>query len=298
MLVVASQFLQIVGGWIVRWYYKGAEYPYFSNLPGWGVGLYNLLITFLSLLAPLMFLLFLRDAVGLRLPIGVSAISVGILLPLFLGVSVAVNSVFSMLQTWVTSALNIVVEPAAILPIGFWERFFYFFTTCIVAALLEELLFRGAIQGLLGVWGPRFAIVATSLLFMLVHSSFWELPTVFILSVMLGYITEISRSIWPAILLHSANNFCSGIMLLVKETKSGISALAFVFWFTLLLVAMFAGAVWAVKYFKILPKFKLSKDNPLLKKNGVRFFRLFKAPFFTLGFVTIVINFIVRIFVL
>jgi len=70
----------------------------------------------------------------------------------------------------------------------------------VLSALGEEILFRGVLQPRLGLWW-------VALIFGLMHFPYRRqmLPwTVFagVLGVVLGWLTELSGSLWPAILLH------------------------------------------------------------------------------------------------
>lgn len=83
--------------------------------------------------------------------------------------------------------------------------------------VLEELLFRGVIQGqaLRSHWGRRHwlgissANAMTSVLFVLLHlihhSPPWALA-VFVPSLVYGHLRERHASLWPALLLHSGYN--------------------------------------------------------------------------------------------
>jgi len=78
-------------------------------------------------------------------------------------------------------------------------------TVSLLSGFGEELLFRGVIQAWLGLW-------PTSLLFGLFHFPVrrrlipWSLFAA-ALGVVLGALTEWTRTIWPAILLHFAVNY-------------------------------------------------------------------------------------------
>ena len=73
-----------------------------------------------------------------------------------------------------------------------------------LGALAEELLFRGVIQSLLGIW-------AASLLFTLIHYRYWRKPfimiEVFLMSLVLGYIYKITSLLWISVLCHFIVNF-------------------------------------------------------------------------------------------
>jgi membrane protease YdiL (CAAX protease family) len=78
----------------------------------------------------------------------------------------------------------------------------------IVAAVCEETGFRGYMQGPLQTrYGPKIAIVATSVLFTLIHLSHsWALPIlphIFFASVLLGVLAWRSGSLLPGIIGHA-----------------------------------------------------------------------------------------------
>lgn len=78
----------------------------------------------------------------------------------------------------------------------------------IMAPLMEELLFRGAIQGhLLKIWkNPVWPIVVSSLLFGIVHGNPAQIPFAFVLGLALGWMYYLTGSIIPSILMHFINN--------------------------------------------------------------------------------------------
>ncbi len=76
-----------------------------------------------------------------------------------------------------------------------------------VAPLLEEFFFRGLIQRPLERrWGPLRAILFTGALFAAVHLLPWILPLHLFLGLVFGWVAYATRSIWPAVILHAANN--------------------------------------------------------------------------------------------
>lgn len=78
----------------------------------------------------------------------------------------------------------------------------------VVPGICEELLFRGAILGLLRhrfpVWG---AIVVQAVCFALLHALAVRLPYTFALGVVFGVLVVRTGSLWPAIVAHAAHNF-------------------------------------------------------------------------------------------
>lgn len=78
----------------------------------------------------------------------------------------------------------------------------------IMAPIVEELLFRGAIQGhLLRKWKhPAGAIVLSSLIFGVVHGNWVQAPFAFVTGLALGWMYYRTGSLLPGILMHFINN--------------------------------------------------------------------------------------------
>ena len=78
----------------------------------------------------------------------------------------------------------------------------------IIAAVGEELIFRGLLQRLLTQMfkNPHLAILITALLFSAFHFQFFSFLPRFILGLILGYLMYYGRSIWYPILAHLVNN--------------------------------------------------------------------------------------------
>ena len=72
--------------------------------------------------------------------------------------------------------------------------------------MVEELLFRGALQGLMRPSGSAAAIFGPALLFGLLHLDLAQGLTAFACGVFLGWLAERSGSILPGMLLHFCNN--------------------------------------------------------------------------------------------
>lgn len=78
----------------------------------------------------------------------------------------------------------------------------------VLAAIGEELIFRGLFQRLLsGIFkNPHMAILVTAILFSAFHFQFFSFLPRFILGVILGYLMYLGRSIWFPIIAHFVNN--------------------------------------------------------------------------------------------
>jgi hypothetical protein len=81
----------------------------------------------------------------------------------------------------------------------------------ILPALAEEILFRGALAGLLKDWTKNMhaAVLISSLVFAAIHLQFYGFLPRFLLGVVLGYLFFWSGSIWLPVAAHFTNNFLS-----------------------------------------------------------------------------------------
>ena len=77
---------------------------------------------------------------------------------------------------------------------------------CILPAVGEELLFRGALQGLMRPCGSLAAIAAPALLFALLHLNLPQFIPALLSGLFLGWLAERTGSILPGMLLHLLNN--------------------------------------------------------------------------------------------
>ena len=84
-----------------------------------------------------------------------------------------------------------------------------FISTVVVPAFIEEFACRGLMLGLLKKHGEAFAIIASSILFGLMHGNFEQMPFAFLVGLVLGFITVKSGTILIAIAVHAFNNFVS-----------------------------------------------------------------------------------------
>jgi uncharacterized protein len=91
--------------------------------------------------------------------------------------------------------------------------------TCLVAPLVEELLFRGAIYGRLVKISVIGAALATGLSFVLVHADPRQWPALLLIAAALSYLRAVSGSLLPALGLHVTFN-ATGVLALVLGAAS------------------------------------------------------------------------------
>lgn len=95
-----------------------------------------------------------------------------------------------------------------------------FITVCILAPVLEEILFRGILlRGMLhqGV-NPLIAIILSSFLFGLAHMNPWQFLGAGMLGAIFAFIYYRTKSLWMCIFLHSLNNTISFILMIKLQS--------------------------------------------------------------------------------
>lgn len=127
--------------------------------------------------------------------------SPGFCLPVFLGVANLANLAGALINRLTGSPAT-----SEMLPSGGPELLVQFLALCVMPAIAEELLFRGAFQGLMRPCGSAAAIFAPALLFGVLHLDLAQGLTAFACGVFLGWLAERSGSILPGMLLHFCNN--------------------------------------------------------------------------------------------
>lgn len=89
-----------------------------------------------------------------------------------------------------------------------WEWMLALVIMALLPALFEEVFFRGALQNVLVDWWkkPVLAIIVTSIIFSLIHSSIYLFLSRAILGFVLGWMYHRTKNIWINIVAHFLNN--------------------------------------------------------------------------------------------
>lgn len=87
-------------------------------------------------------------------------------------------------------------------------------------ALLEEFAMRGIIMGSLQRFGKSFAILASAIIFGLLHGNLVQIPFAFLVGLVLGYIVFETGSLWTGIAVHFFNNLFSVLLQYLSEELS------------------------------------------------------------------------------
>ncbi len=127
---------------------------------------------------------------------------------------------------WVTYSMTGGAEILPVQPTDFiysadptmGELVFEFFSSCVTAPLVEEIIFRGLLfMGLRRAIGPWGALAVSSFLFGLIH---WQYDVFGVMSVMLlgagnAFLVWRTGSLFPAIVVHAVHNFLISVTVLV-----------------------------------------------------------------------------------
>ena len=95
----------------------------------------------------------------------------------------------------------------AFLPAPAWDvRALSFVHHCIAAPVVEELVFRGAIQQQARPLGERQAVALQAVLFAVQHRGPAGMAYALVCGLVLGMLRSRTGSVWPGMLLHTLNN--------------------------------------------------------------------------------------------
>jgi len=127
--------------------------------------------------------------------------------------------------------LGHIMQPASTL--GY---IFLFLAVVVVAPIGEEILFRGFLQKFLEEYWKDItrAVLVTSLFFAMIHfNPFWTIQ-IYLLGVVLGFLSWKTKSVIPSIILHSLNNGTAYILSIFNDfdiniyLKNGIIPIFFI----------------------------------------------------------------------
>ncbi len=159
--------------------------------------------------------------------------AVGQWLPLFLGAAMGANLLAALLR-----ALLDRPAPTGSLPEGGAALALALAVNCLLPAVLEELLFRGVMAGLLAPFGGAAAVAGPAVLFALLHSEPGQCLTALVCGLVLGLLAQKAGSILPGMALHFVNNLLAFVSLYLNQyAPEGPALLAS-------LALMLGGPVW------------------------------------------------------
>ena len=150
--------------------------------------------------------------------------------------------------------------PEHSVPSGFGGRFIYVISIAVIPPLVEEFAIRGVIMQPLRRYGDVFAIVASSLVFAVLHGNLIQAPFALIAGIGIGYAVCITNSVWTGVLIHAVNNLYSVVTEFMIEDITDTAVLDRVYiivTIALYTVAIIGSALFIVfkKRRKLMPSF-------------------------------------------
>jgi len=166
-----------------------------------------LLLPFLLLGRPMARISRTRDALPLEAPRSGGDFFLAI--PAGVGFCILANLVSSYIIRLISAFGLELSSPDLPLPDGALGVTVSFFRVVVVAAMVEELCFRGVVMGNLRRYGDFFAVFMASLVFALMHCNLIQAPFALIVGFALGYLCIRTGSLWTAVAVHALNNTIS-----------------------------------------------------------------------------------------
>lgn len=261
-------------------FFIGVIFPSIAALDGgtgWQSEIYSQLTTMVIYILS-MFVPYLIVAKMLQLPqeeiVAARAPKKGTFLPMFLmGVgTIPLLQYFAVLMTMLLSAIRMntpdsVLESAFSAPENIVAIILQMILMCVMAPLFEEFAFRGVILQSLRRYGEGFAIVASAILFGLMHSNTAQIPFAFVMGLVLGYMVVKTNSIWPAVALHAVNNGISTVLGLVEQRvdEKMLTVITVSVWAVFIII----GIIGASLYIFAHSKGRFEKIVPSIQKSGL-----------------------------
>ncbi len=127
-------------------------------------------------------------------------------------------------------------SPEYEVPSGFAGRLIYIVSIAVIPPLVEEFAIRGVIMQPLRRYGDKFAILASALVFAVLHGNLIQAPFALIAGIGIGYAVCITNSVWTGVLIHAANNLYSVILEFMIEGIPDEALLDKIYFITMLLL--------------------------------------------------------------
>ena len=147
--------------------------------------------------------------------------------PVTLMVSVVGASCSTAIASVFASVGLLPVSPDFTPPVGVFSFTLFFLSNAVLPAVVEELVFRGAIMQSLRRFGDSFALLISSLLFGIVHGNLVQAPMAFLSGMAIGYFVLHTGSLRTGMLIHFVNNAASVLLTAIAVNLSADTQLLF-----------------------------------------------------------------------
>lgn len=142
--------------------------------------------------------------------------------PAVYGAGAVVNVITLIIAFFITRNVDITKRLNTLSPAlegDLLSALYMFFMLVVVAPVFEEFVYRGVLMDALKPYGNGFAIFTTGIMFGIAHANFNQLFYTAIIGICLGYIANVTNSIFTTTILHAMVNGISGIMVLLMSTN-------------------------------------------------------------------------------
>ena len=178
------------------------------------------------MLIPLIFFLILKkEPLTKRLRINrISIETIRLTIMFSIGLIILSDEFDRLIQVFIPSPNYIIDLNSLLQPEGVLGYILIIIAVAIIAPIGEELLFRGFLQQFLEQHWKDItrAVLVTSLLFAMIHfNPFWTIQ-IYMLGIILGFLSWKTQSIIPSIILHSMNNGAAFVLTIFEESDLSI----------------------------------------------------------------------------
>lgn len=150
-------------------------------------------------------------------------------------------------------------------PSNIFDIIIMFIGTAVIPPLVEEYAMRGVVLSSLTKYSKTLAIFGSAFMFGMFHGNFTQIPFAFMCGLIFAYITIVSNSIWPAVIVHALNNSLScidSVLRLYFDTDVSDT-----FYYAVSIGTLVSGIIAAIVYFKCFreeDKEIMKEDNTIL----------------------------------
>lgn len=130
-----------------------------------------------------------------------------------------------------------------LIPDGFFTLLLFLCNYILITPILEEFLFRGVILHMFRKFGDLFALVISTLFYVMVEETYTSFISTFLFSIAAGYFVLHSRSIFTGILMHIFYNLVIVILSIFTSALEPSTAMTTQITLFLIMIAAFVIAV-------------------------------------------------------
>lgn len=216
-----------------------------------------------------------RGTLGVGKLLQIVLISMGIVYSM----NMVINGISSGIQQLLGAGLNNPLEAAVMNS----DPFINFAAVCIVAPIMEEIVFRRVLYGKLIAFGEQVYVFFSAFLFSLFHANIYQMGYAFVLGLVFAYITAYTGTIRYSIILHMLINILgSGIspFLLHYGSLQAVSIYGF-FLIGLMLAGIIMLIYWLARHFKSIrfapPSIPIPNKKVMFVNGGMMFYMILIA---------------------